>query len=64
MENTTVEIKTCKTEKKTSIFIVNKRLKEDKVKFLIGHDKNKYSVLLHCTLKKLSMQTILIHPIN
>ena len=28
--------------KKTSIFIVNKRLKEDKVKFLIGHDKNKY----------------------
>ena len=41
MENTTVGIKTCKTEK-TSIFIVNKRLKEDKVKFLIGHDKNKY----------------------
>ena len=28
--------------KKTSIFIVNKRLKEDKVKFLIGHDKNKH----------------------
>ena len=42
MENTTVGIKTCKTEKKTSIFIVNKRLKEDKVKFLIGHDKKKY----------------------
>ena len=35
-------IKTCKTKKKTSIFIVNKRLKEDKVKFLIGHDKKKY----------------------
>ena len=34
-------IKTCKTGK-TSIFIVNKRLKEDKVKFLIGHDKKKY----------------------
>ena len=57
-------IKTCKTEKKTLIFIVNKRLKEDKVKFLIGHDKKKYNVLLHCTLKKLSMQTFLIHPIN
>ena len=28
--------------KKTSIFIVNKRLKEAKVKFLIGHDKNKH----------------------
>ena len=41
MENTTVGIKTCKMEK-TSIFIVNKRLKEDKVKFLIGHDKKKY----------------------
>ena len=40
MENTTVGIKTCKTEK-TSIFIVNKRLKEDKVKFLTGHDKKK-----------------------
>ena len=42
MENTTVGIETCKTRKKTSIFIVNKRLKEDKVKFLIGHEKNKY----------------------
>ena len=41
MENTTMGIKTCKTEKTTSIFIVNKRLKEDKVKFLIGHDKKK-----------------------
>ena len=41
MENTTVGNKTCKTEK-TSIFIVNKRLKEYNVKFLIGHDKNKY----------------------
>ena len=35
------ELKLVKREK-TSIFIVNKRLKEDKVKFLIGHDKNKY----------------------
>ena len=42
MENTTVGIKSCKTGKKTSIFIVNKRLKEDKVKFLIGHDKKKF----------------------
>ena len=42
MENTTVGIKICRTGKRTSIFIVNKRLKEDKVKFLIGHDKNKY----------------------
>ena len=41
MENTTLGIKTCKTEK-ASIVIVNKRLKEDKVKFLIGHDKKKY----------------------
>ena len=42
MENTPVGIKTCKMEKKTSIFIVNKRLKEDKVKFLIGHYKKKF----------------------
>ena len=33
-----VGIKTSKTEKKTSIFIVNKRLKEDKIKLLIEHD--------------------------
>ena len=42
MENTTVRNRTCKTGKETSIFIVNKRLREDIVKFLIGHDKNKY----------------------
>ena len=42
MANTTVGIKTCKTDKKPSIFIVNKQLKEDKVKFLIGYDKKKF----------------------
>ena len=34
-------IKTCKKAKK-SIFIVNKRLKEAKVKFLIEHDKKEF----------------------
>ena len=38
MEKTTVGIKTCKWGK-TSIFIVNKRLREAKVEFLIEHDK-------------------------
>ena len=34
-------IKTCK-KGGTSIFIVNKRLREAKVKFLIEHDKNEF----------------------
>ena len=34
-------IKTCK-KGKTSIFIVNKRLKEAKVKFLTEHDKKEF----------------------
>ena len=34
-------IKTCK-KGKTSIFIVNKRLREGKVKFLIEHDKKEF----------------------
>ena len=34
-------IKTCEREK-ASIFIVNKRLKEAKVKFLIEHDKKEF----------------------
>ena len=34
-------IKTCK-KGKTSIFIVNKPLKEAKVKFLIEHDKKEF----------------------
>ena len=41
MEKATVGIKTCRKEK-TSIFIVNKRLREAKVKFLIEHDKKKF----------------------
>ena len=39
MENTTVGIKTCKTEKNVNFY---KRLKEDKVKFLIEHDEKKF----------------------
>ena len=39
MEKTTVGIKTCKREKKTSIFSVHK---EAKVKFLIEHDKKEF----------------------
>ena len=35
------ELKLVKSAK-TSIFIVNKRLKEDKVKFLIEHDKKEF----------------------
>ena len=35
-------IKTCKKGKKTSIFIVNKRLKEAMVKFLIEHDEKEF----------------------
>ena len=34
-------IKTCK-KGKTPIFIVNKRLREAKVQFLIGHDKKEF----------------------
>ena len=34
-------IKTCR-KRKTSIFIVNKRLKEAKAKFLIEHDKKNF----------------------
>ena len=50
MEKTSVGIKTCKREK-TTIFIVNKRLKEANVKFLIEHDKrNSNSALLPGTL--------------
>ena len=41
MEKNTVGIKTCK-KGKTSIFIVNKRLKEAKVKLLIEHDKKEF----------------------
>ena len=45
-KKTTVELKLVKRAK-TSIFIVNKRLKEAKVKFLIEHDKmNSNSALL------------------
>ena len=40
-KKTTVGIKTFKMEK-TSIFIVHKRLKEAKVKFLSEHDKKKF----------------------
>ena len=40
-KKTTVGIKTVKRAK-TSIFIVNKRLKEAKVKFLIEHDKKEF----------------------
>ena len=40
MEKTTVGIKTCKREKNINFFIINKQLKEAKVKFLIEHDKN------------------------
>ena len=48
-------IKTVKREI-TSIFIVNKRLKEGKVKFLIEDDKrNSNRALLRCTLKKFLM---------
>ena len=40
-KKTTVGTKTCK-KGKTSIVIVNKRLKEAKVKFLIEHDKKEF----------------------
>ena len=50
-------IKTCKRAK-TSIFIVNKILKEAKVKFLIERDKKKFIYcIINCTLKKLSIRT-------
>ena len=48
------ELKLAK-QKKTSIFIVNKRLKEDKVKFLIGHDKKKYK---QCIIKLYIEETL------
>ena len=64
MEKTTVGIKTVK-RRKTSIFMINKRLREAKVKFLIEHDKrNSNTVLLNYTLKKLPIRTFLIHPMN
>ena len=47
MENTTVGIKTCKTEKKSSIFIVDKRLKKDKVKFLIEYVKKEIKIVYY-----------------
>ena len=42
MEKTTVAIKTRRNEKKASIFIVHKWLKEATVKFLTEHDKKKF----------------------
>ena len=67
MENTTVGIKTCKTEKNIH-FVVNKQLKEGKVKFLIGHDKDKYkqciiTLYIEETLNA-NISHFLIHPIN
>ena len=41
MEKDHCGIRTCK-KGKTSIFIVDKRLKEAKVKFLIEHDKKEF----------------------
>ena len=43
-----MEIKTCKNVK-TSIFIVNKRLKEAKVKFLIEDDKKEFKSCITTT---------------
>ena len=42
-------IKTCKRGK-TSIFIVNKRLREAKVKFLIEHDKKEFEHCIICII--------------
>ena len=36
------ELKLVKTKKKTSIFIVDKRLKKARVKYLIEHDKKEF----------------------
>ena len=49
-----------------TFFIVNKRLREAKVTFLIEHGKkNSNSALYkHTLLKKLPIRTFLMHPMN